>query len=397
MKVYRYMSIEEFIKMSSGKTMKPQNEVFIDKATTSEGFCFLRESVSVLHSDIDSGNKTRTYGPDDYRKFLSGVVSDDVCVEFDVPDDTNFKVGTGTYRDPETEGEMTVEELSILEYSTENFKPVRCMLKGKEEWQRYDDVKNVEYREFLDGLVSKDKPMRITPRNIKLLPQISGSGKNDAWMFSEIRTADSKSLVLTYGDPMEGTVKHKIEFKSDNPSDRKPVYNLVRNESEPEFWSQIYGRRSLEDVDIDMARSYLTYAALAAVYPDMTSKFKLRTNTIDTGYIYYEKLKVKGVDPRTPEFFISDLSMQKDEEGALEIFKNVSRNGDVKRVCLTDVLAKLERPKNANLIMDSVRGDTLYKVGDTTIKSIIENFADLQKHLSSEKDKSAISNEEIEQ
>ena len=146
-----------------------------------------------------------------------------------------------------------------------------------------------------------------------------------------------------------------------------------------------------------MARSYLTYAVLAAVYPDMTSKFKLRTNTIDTGYIYYEKLKVKGVDPRTPEFFISDLSMQKDEEGALEIFKNVSRNGDVKRVCLTDVLAKLERPKNANLIMDSVRGDTLYKVGDTTIKSIIENFADLQKHLSSEKDKSAISNEEIEQ
>ena len=80
--LHRYMSEREFEAYTKGKTMRNDTKHGESAKTTSVGFCFFPEE------------------PEEAHRWLRGIVCDDVCVTFDVPED-KVKKSVGTYNDPD--------------------------------------------------------------------------------------------------------------------------------------------------------------------------------------------------------------------------------------------------------------------------------------------------------
>lgn len=107
MKVFRFMSYEEFEKYINGKNL--YNNTKHKAKTNSIGFCFF---------DIND------FSPEFAWKFLKGAIFPDICVVFEV-DETLLKKGYGIYSDPN----KTLYELMnfipkmirVSEYCTENY------------------------------------------------------------------------------------------------------------------------------------------------------------------------------------------------------------------------------------------------------------------------------------
>lgn len=107
MKVFRFMSYEEFEKYINGKNL--YNNTKHKAKTNSIGFCFF---------DIND------FSPEFAWKFLKGAIFPDICVVFEV-DETLLKKGYGIYNDPN----KTLYELMnfipkmirVSEYCTENY------------------------------------------------------------------------------------------------------------------------------------------------------------------------------------------------------------------------------------------------------------------------------------
>lgn len=76
------MSEREFEAYTKGKTIRNDTKHGESAKTTSVGFCFFPEE------------------PEEAHRWLSGIVNDDVCVTFDVPDNMVNK-SVGTYNDPD--------------------------------------------------------------------------------------------------------------------------------------------------------------------------------------------------------------------------------------------------------------------------------------------------------
>ena len=110
MKVYRYMSLKEFSKMSAGCDIV--GKVFHAAHTTGHGVFFLPETCG--------------YAPERFLDFLSGIVTSDVMVEFEVncPYDDSY----GTYADPDNwdwYSTITVHEVCVEKYNRDEMIPVR--------------------------------------------------------------------------------------------------------------------------------------------------------------------------------------------------------------------------------------------------------------------------------
>ena len=101
MKVFRFMSTKEFEKYRSGKKLKNKtnHKKQNHRKTTSIGFCFL---------SLDD------FEPEYAYKFLSGIVTDDVCVVFEV-DEKKLKQSEARYSRPLTdeEDEKEIEKLNL--------------------------------------------------------------------------------------------------------------------------------------------------------------------------------------------------------------------------------------------------------------------------------------------
>ena len=80
--LHRYMSEREFEAYTKGKTMRNDTKHGESAKTTSVGFCFFPEE------------------PEEAHRWLRGIVCDDVCVTFDVPENM-VKKSVGTYNDPD--------------------------------------------------------------------------------------------------------------------------------------------------------------------------------------------------------------------------------------------------------------------------------------------------------
>lgn len=101
MKVFRFMSTEEFEKYRSGKKMKNKtnHKKQNHRKTTSIGFCFL---------SLDD------FEPEYAYKFLSGIVTDDVCAVFEV-DENKLKQSEARYNKPlsDEEDKAEMEKLNL--------------------------------------------------------------------------------------------------------------------------------------------------------------------------------------------------------------------------------------------------------------------------------------------
>ena len=111
---YRFMSNKEMQKLSSGMVLKHTGK--FNARTTSNGFCFLSDE---------------KYTPEEAYLFLSGIVTDDVVVEFKT--NTPLVESIGIYSDPYGNyfDCMEVKEYCISEYSRETMIPVRYGILGE--------------------------------------------------------------------------------------------------------------------------------------------------------------------------------------------------------------------------------------------------------------------------
>lgn len=112
MKVYRYMSNNEFNMLTAGCTISGANSICSLCNTTSNGVCFIADNTDVDGVDFDA---LECYD------FLNGVVSDDVLVCMEISED-KLNIGYGVYAHPfggfyDT---VTIKEYCIDEYSIDD-------------------------------------------------------------------------------------------------------------------------------------------------------------------------------------------------------------------------------------------------------------------------------------
>lgn len=109
MKVYRYMSNNEFNMLTAGCIISGAKSICNSCKTTSNGVCFIADNTDVDGVDFDA---LKCYD------FLSGIVSNEVLVCMDIPE-YKLNIGYGVYAHPfggffDT---VTIKEYYIDEYS----------------------------------------------------------------------------------------------------------------------------------------------------------------------------------------------------------------------------------------------------------------------------------------
>lgn len=128
MKFFRFMSFKELDKFLLGNVL--ENNIKFSEynaKTNSSGFCFM---------------SFQELKPEFSYNFLSGVVSNDVCVIFETKN--KLKKTYGIYADPfggffDT---ITQNEYCINKYSNKNFKIIQLAFPShKETWEWYTDIK----------------------------------------------------------------------------------------------------------------------------------------------------------------------------------------------------------------------------------------------------------------
>lgn len=116
MKVYRYMSLKEFQKFSAGVTI--EGKKFPHCYTDSVGVCFLPEKVEGSGYDpLEDCFYDVKLSPEKCFRFLGGIVSDEVLVEFE-GEESLFTKSNGIYADVYGgDGTMRIKELCIDSYN----------------------------------------------------------------------------------------------------------------------------------------------------------------------------------------------------------------------------------------------------------------------------------------
>ncbi len=119
MKLYRYMSVREFDKYYRGDTIVGKRSY--NARTNSEGVCFLGENVNAMEA----------------YKFLNGIVTEQILVEFEVLDDTLITEAWGVYANPYPttwlNEIMTVKEMNMPFYNKALLKAKRIAFAKREE------------------------------------------------------------------------------------------------------------------------------------------------------------------------------------------------------------------------------------------------------------------------
>lgn len=136
MKLFRFMSNEEFQKYRSGKVLKSKKDhhKISKRRTNSKGFCFFN---------------INDYTPEEAIHFLSGIVSFDICAVFET--NKELRKTYGVYAKPITsDGDMlsmfiklysgweesfTADEYCITEYDKKSFKLLKY---SKDIWNQWN-------------------------------------------------------------------------------------------------------------------------------------------------------------------------------------------------------------------------------------------------------------------
>ena len=141
MRIYRYMSAKEFNMLSAGITIEGKR--FLKCRTSSEGVCFLGSETTFVAEDPLTGDMTeRTFSPEMCIRFLGGIVTNDVLVEFEVTDESILRETVGVYANPLSDywGDyVNVPELCCDSYNRETLVPLRyAIVKDGWQWEWYD-------------------------------------------------------------------------------------------------------------------------------------------------------------------------------------------------------------------------------------------------------------------
>ena len=366
MKFYRYMSIEEFVKMSVGQNLKSNyNQQFTNNNTDSQGFCFIADKTigkSTKDDDMESlvfrssrtmkdNKKQYEFSPEECLEFLS-MVTKEILVEFEEINSPDWHIGYGIYKNPNDVGDMEITEYSLPEYNKNILKPLRYIIVPNETniqdnvWEEFLDEKNYTIKEMKDLFIkrkfspSADSNFLTLSDNLKFLPAMPNSNGDNIWRILKNKEKGINSLV--YGNPITEEEIYELRFDSE-----KKVIDF--GEKIPEFWRPL---KTLYDNNPDLSKDYIelfNIAAFIATYPQMQEEFELmiRNDTLfnkEWGPDIYLKnddielsiddlwfspkeddtLDITYIDDDDKKKSIFDNSIQKNEHTAPEIGTYVS-------------------------------------------------------------------------
>lgn len=127
MKLYGYMSNEEFSKLTAGCELKHPKKNHSQNRTNSHGFCFLGEQTEFVDSDGDS----HIFSPEECLQFLCGIVkTGSILVEFETEPE-NVEETYGIYCDPYgstfffSSSNIEIKEYCTNSYNRDTFKLLR--------------------------------------------------------------------------------------------------------------------------------------------------------------------------------------------------------------------------------------------------------------------------------
>ena len=137
MKLYRWMSENEFQLMSAGVTIKPRRN-FRRFRTTGDGVFFLPSDCFSTERNSVPKHSDYFMSPQQTILFLSGIIErDSILVEFEAQDELEKAVGC--YADPfdlDFYATVTVDELVTPSYDREKIRPIRYYV--GDEWYKFN-------------------------------------------------------------------------------------------------------------------------------------------------------------------------------------------------------------------------------------------------------------------
>lgn len=132
-KLYRYMSIYEFLKMSIGEEIQPINNCSKTKRTNSKGVCFLGEKT------FDSEDFQRQT-PEACISFLGGIVSNDILVEFEIKKLEDISESFGEYASVDKIPEYWLESYNKKKLTPLRYKIAIGQYFEEDDWEKYNEI-----------------------------------------------------------------------------------------------------------------------------------------------------------------------------------------------------------------------------------------------------------------
>lgn len=229
MKLYRYMSINEFLKLMSGEKLTNTNKFSMNR-TDSEGFCFLGEETTYQQGYDHEEGQILTYDALSCLHFLKGIVSDEVLVEFNPSESAIKKLheGTGIYSDPQGDyGDLIcITEYSTTEYDKDAFNPNRIVafpgIKDKYSFSKaLDQIKDEDLEiiyPFINQAQIEMNKSKQSCRNYCDIEWHECSNLPDA--ISQLVLNEKKSRELEREDGLIADIEHLLKIKNSRGRDR---------------------------------------------------------------------------------------------------------------------------------------------------------------------------------
>lgn len=229
MKLYRYMSINEFLKLMSGEKLTNTNKFSMNR-TDSEGFCFLGEETASQHGYDHEEGQILTYDALSCLQFLKGIVSDEILVEFNPSESAIKKLheGTGIYSDPQGDyGDLIcITEYSTTEYDKDAFNPNRIVafpgIKDKYSFSKaLDQIKDEDLEiiyPFINQAQIEMNKSKQSCRNYCDIEWHECSNLPDA--ISQLVLNEKKSRELEREDGLIADIEHLLKIKNSRGRDR---------------------------------------------------------------------------------------------------------------------------------------------------------------------------------
>lgn len=229
MKLYRYMSINEFLKLMSGEKLTNTNKFSMNR-TDSEGFCFLGEETAFQHGYDHEEGQILTYDALSCLQFLKGIVSDEILVEFNPSESAIKKLheGTGIYSDPQGDyGDLIcITEYSTTEYDKDAFNPNRIVaFPGIEDKYSFskalDQIKDEDLEiiySFINQAQIEMNKSKQSCRNYCDIEWHECSNLPDA--ISQLVLNEKKSRELEREDGLIADIEHLLKIKNSRGRDR---------------------------------------------------------------------------------------------------------------------------------------------------------------------------------
>lgn len=229
MKLYRYMSINEFLKLMSGEKLTNINKFSMNR-TDSEGFCFLGEETAYQHGYDQEESQILNYDALSCLQFLKGIVSDEILVEFNPSESAIKKLhqGTGIYSDPQGDyGDLIcITEYSTTEYDKDAFNPNRIVafpgIKDKYSFSKaLDQIKGEDLEiiyPFINQAQIEMEKSKQSCRNYCDIEWHECSNLPDA--ISQLIQNVEESKKLEKEDELIADIEHLLKIKNSNSRGR---------------------------------------------------------------------------------------------------------------------------------------------------------------------------------